>query len=95
VTNGRGLGVATVGWAVIGLLVLAVGTLAQVVTAWLGSVASRGLAAATGSLPAAWPRRARRAPVLPIPLDPTAEVRPSRPRQSRAPPVGIAVPISL
>jgi hypothetical protein len=76
-------------------LVLAVGTLAQVVTAWLGSIASRGLAAATAPIAAARPRRARRAPLLGMPLDPTAECRPYRPRQSRAPPVGIAVPIPL
>lgn len=76
-------------------LILVVGIAAQVVTAWLGSIASRAVAGAMRPLPAAGSRRARRAPLLAMPLHPRAEGRWLRPGQSRAPPVGISIHVSM
>ncbi|MET0772912.1 MAG: hypothetical protein ABWZ82_07500 [Candidatus Limnocylindrales bacterium] len=76
-------------------LILVVGIAAQVITAWLGSAASRGLAGASASLRAARPRPSRRAPLIAIRLRSTAVGRLSRPCQSRAPPPRIAITVSV
>jgi hypothetical protein len=76
-------------------LILLVGILAQAVTAWFGSLASRGLAGATEDIPASRPRHARRATIIAIPLRSMAAGRLPRPRQSRAPPTSIATPVPM
>lgn len=75
-------------------LILVVGIVAQGITAWLGSLAGRSLAAATMSMPAATQRRAHRPPLVAIRLRPLAAGRHPRPRQSRAPPASVAIPAS-
>jgi hypothetical protein len=72
-------------------LILVVGILAQVITAWLGAAASRGIASATAALPAARHRRARRAPSLSFPLRAAAAGGPLPTRPGRAPPRSVVL----
>ncbi|MBX3030275.1 MAG: hypothetical protein KF809_08955 [Chloroflexi bacterium] len=70
-------------------LVLGTGILVQVVTAWLGSAASRQMAAATSRSRLDPRQRRRRTPLLAIPSAVVAARRPWSLRRSRAPPVRV------
>jgi hypothetical protein len=69
-------------------LILAVGIVAQVITAWFGSAASRRIAAATQSTPGL-PRPSRRAPRVTIPQRSTVARRPVLTPHGRAPPASL------
>jgi hypothetical protein len=71
-------------------LILVVGTVAQVISAWLGSAASRGLAAAT-TMAGQPPHRTRRAPLIALGDASPAPSRPVAHRRSRAPPQAVLV----
>lgn len=70
-------------------LILAVGIVGQVITAWFGAAASRRLAAATRTSPSR-PPRSRRVPRIAIPVETAVVRRPFRVRRSRGPPVPVA-----
>lgn len=73
-------------------LILVVGTLLQLVTAWLGSALSRAVAAVGHRLRAASPRRRRAIPHLLPAIVPLPAARPVRAHGSRGPPHWVASP---
>lgn len=72
--------------------VLVVGVLIQVMTAWLGSAVSRGIATATTPRQARQGHRSPRAPLLVLAVDDTRDRGPLLQRRSRAPPTWFPFP---
>jgi hypothetical protein len=73
-------------------LILVSGILVQLVTAWIGSAVSRGIADATGPVARTTPRPSRRAPALDLAIERVCDRRPLSLRRDRAPPRPVASP---